>query len=76
MTNDIWASVQACVPGVYGYAADSIYRQIDCHVKGTRYGYWWAGGYSWEFETWRPIVSWDVMVATQCNPGGNPYAPL
>jgi hypothetical protein len=76
-TNNIWHAVQQCVPGLYGSLADSIYMQIKCHVLGSHYGYPWAGGYSWDFETWRPYpVGWDVAFATKCNWGGDPYLPL
>ena len=76
-TNNIWHAVQQCVPGLYGNLADSIYMQIKCHVLGAQYGYWWAGGYSWDFETWRVYpVSWDVAFATSCNWGGDPYYKL
>ena len=67
-TNDIWHSVQQCVGGLYGSRADGVYQQIQCHVRGTL-----AGGYSWDFETWRTPTSWDVAYVTKCNWGGWPY---
>lgn len=51
--------------------------QIKCHALGAQYGYTWAGGYSWDFETWRVYpVEWDVAFATKCNWGGDPYVTL
>lgn len=72
-TNEIWRSVQQCVGGLYGTRADGVYQQIECHVRGARYAYPWAGGYSWDFETWRTPTSWDVAYVTKCNWGGTPY---
>lgn len=71
-TNNIWAAVQQCVPGLYGSVADSVYSQIRCHALGAQYGYWWAGGYSWDVETWRaPYQSNWTMLTSKCNWGGD-----
>lgn len=69
VTNDIWHAVQQCVPGLYGVVADGVYQQIQCHVDGAPFG-----GYSWDFETWREPVSWDVAWLEHCNWGGWPYS--
>jgi hypothetical protein len=75
VTNDIWHAVQQCVPGLYGVVADGVYQQIQCHVDGALV---WgpAGGYSWDFETWREPVSWDVAYWESCNWGGWPYSRI
>ncbi len=57
---------------LYGSVADSVPSQIRCHVLGAQYGYWWAGGYSWDFETWRaPYQSNWTMLTSRCNWGGD-----
>lgn len=78
-TDAIWHAVQACVSGLYGDLADSIYEQIDCHVG---YAYMpgrdghWATGPTFDLESWRPAVG-DVAdefyLVTHCGWGGYPY---
>lgn len=66
-TNDVWHQTQACVPGLYGAIADTIYAQISCHVMGG-----WAPGTSgsymtggtWDLESWHPLG--DVRPGTVC----------
>lgn len=75
-TNEIWHAVQACVSGLYGTLADGIYEQIQCHVIGGLLGPINAGGATYDLETWRPPVSWNVALSSECNWLGWPYAPL
>ena len=49
LTDELWGTVQDCVPDLYGTTADSVYQQLDCHLyfgadeKGT--------GPTWDLET-------------------------
>lgn len=71
-TNDVWHVVQACVPGLTGTVADSIYWQLDCHIaggavyggsdgasRGVITGPEFRTGQSWDLETWQPVMGRD-----------------
>lgn len=73
-TNEVWRAIQACVPGLTGEVADSIYWQLDCHVlgasigsgsdgvsKGAINGPEFATGQSWDLETWQPVMGRDLV---------------
>jgi hypothetical protein len=50
ITNELWHAVQACVPGLYGSLADSVYQQLQCHVW---FGpAWFATGPTYDFESY------------------------
>jgi hypothetical protein len=74
--NEIWHAVQACVPGLYGSLADSIYQQIECHVVGTIGGPLNFGGDTFDFESWRGTTDPANEIPSECNWGGWPYAPV
>ncbi len=67
ITNDIWHLTQACVPDLYGSLADSIYKQIECHVQGgwvkDSDGTYKTGG-TWDLESWTPVQ--QVGFTTAC----------
>jgi hypothetical protein len=86
-----WHAIQACVSGLYGDLADSIWQQLECHQRlawavdpRTRD---WATGPTYDLESWRPKLANDNIVnkvASKC--GGylgfdlhaeysNPYRP-
>lgn len=85
-TNDVWHLVQACVPGLYGALADTIYAQLDCHVwgrflsDGSGYnkanvasgGDGFATGSTWDFESWHTLRAGDLGAykAQTCNGSG------
>ncbi len=71
--HEIWHAVQACVSGLYGNLADSIYQQIECHVLGTISGPLHAGGPTFDFESWRGTTDTSNYIPTKCNWGGWPY---
>lgn len=88
---DEWHAVQACVRGLYGSLADSIWQQLDCHQRMS----WawnpkrrdWFTGPTYDLESWRPPLSDANLVSelrTKClNTLGvdensqpiNPYRP-
>jgi hypothetical protein len=74
--NEIWHAVQACVSGLEGNLADSIYQQIECHVIGTISGPLHAGGDTFDFESWRGTTDPSNYIPTQCNWGGWAYEPV
>lgn len=56
-----WHAVQACVPGLYGDLADSIWQQLECHqwfawawnpLTGA-----WATGDTFDLESYRPKLA-------------------
>ncbi len=70
-----WHAVQACVPGLYGDLADSIWQQLNCHQRlaawiDPRTGTW-ATGDSYDLESWRPPLSWDVLALEAAKRCGN-----
>lgn len=73
VTNEIWHLTQACIPGLYGALADSIYKQIECHVQGG-----WAvtdgeykTGSTWDLESWHPVEQVGVDNACGGTKGSN-----
>lgn len=66
VTNEVWHTTQACIPGLYDELADTIYAQIECHVQGGWVA--WRGDYftgaTWDLESWHPLA--DVRPGTAC----------
>ncbi|MFG1922345.1 hypothetical protein [Cryptosporangium sp. NPDC048952] len=58
---DEWHAVQACVRGLYGSLADSIWQQLDCHQRMS--WVWhplrrdWLTGPTYDLESWRPALT-------------------
>ena len=66
-TVSMWHQIQACVPGLYGRLADSIWQQLECHQWGGLAEF--ATGPTFDFETWRePLDNPNPVsyVATHC----------
>lgn len=63
----LWRAVQACVPGLYGNLADTIYQQLDCHQRLALLPGWKEGGIfqtgpTYDLESWRPkLVGPDIF---------------
>ena len=85
-----WHAIQACVPGLYGNLADSIWQQLECHQRwawALRPDGEWATGPTYDLESWRPKLEDDnffAKSASKCGgylgvePDGefsNPYRP-
>ena len=72
--DSIWHLVQACVPGLYGSLADSIWSQLNCHTwfsalpEWRRYesGSGFASGPSWDLESWHPNFHFTKYVTSHC----------
>jgi hypothetical protein len=68
-----WHAVQACVRGLYGDLADSIWQQLDCHQRMSwawdpKRGDWYTGA-TYDLESWRPPLSGANLVSelrTKC----------
>ncbi|WP_051807559.1 hypothetical protein [Actinoplanes subtropicus] len=64
---DEWHAIQACVRGLYGGLADSIWQQLDCHQRMS----WawdprrrdWLTGPTYDLESWRPPLSGANLVS-------------
>jgi hypothetical protein len=69
---DEWHAIQACVRGLYGDLADSVWQQLDCHQRLS----WawlpfkgWLTGSTYDLESWRPklsIANLATELATEC----------
>lgn len=55
-TVDMWHDIQACVPGLEGARADSVWQQLECHLELAWTG---LGGPSYDLETNTPPLSGD-----------------
>ncbi|HQZ85614.1 MAG TPA: DUF2599 domain-containing protein [Actinomycetota bacterium] len=70
---NMWHVVQACVPGLYGALADSIYGQLACHADLSAlpglHGEPFATGSTWDFESWRPARDELASIASKCSSG-------
>jgi hypothetical protein len=61
-----WHAIQACVSGLYGDLADSIWQQLECHQRLA----WavdprtkeWLTGPDYDLESWRPKLAKDNIV--------------
>lgn len=75
VVNDMWRQVQACVPGLYGDLADSIYQQLECHQTVPLEV---ATGATYDLETWHEKlpgpnpVSYGLTHCLNQNPDGSP----
>ncbi len=67
-TNSMWSQLWQCTPypsGLHGWQGDGLYDQLACHaifsarVPGVT---GWAGGPTWDLESWRPNESYDYML--------------
>ena len=66
VTVKMWHSIQACIPGLYGDVADSIWQQLMCHQA---YPFKGPAGPTWDLETYHPPLSnptWAALAATRC----------
>ena len=67
----MWDELSRCTPIPWrnfmlswnGPQIASAWDQMRCH---NAYAWWYPGTY--DYEQWRPQVSWPVLVATMCNP--------
>ncbi|MFD9122294.1 MULTISPECIES: hypothetical protein [Streptomyces] len=82
-----WHAIQACVPGLYGGVADTIWDQLECHQLNSwmvlpREGSKWATGETYDLESWRPVlprvVSGEALIITEClnHMGVDPAGPF
>jgi hypothetical protein len=82
-----WHAIQACVPGLYGGLADTVWDQLECHqlnswIAVPREGSKWITGDTYELESWRPVLPRAVpgqdLIITRClnDLGVDPAGPL
>ncbi|MGW5703885.1 hypothetical protein [Amycolatopsis japonica] len=82
-----WHAIQACVPGLYGSLADTIWDQLECHQLNSwltipNEGGIWATGNTYDLESWRPTlprwVGGQDLIVTKCLNmlGKDPAGPL
>lgn len=72
--DSIWHLIQACVPGLYGSLADSIWSQLNCHTWFSALPDWrkyesgggFASGPSWDLESWHPNFSHLQYLTSHC----------
>ncbi|MFI6567031.1 hypothetical protein [Streptomyces sp. NPDC050534] len=82
-----WHAIQACVPGLYGGLADTIWDQLECHQLNSwialpREGSKWITGDTYDLESWRPVLPRQVpgqdLIVTHClnSMGVDPAGPF
>ncbi len=75
-TVEMWHAIQACVPGLYGFRADTIWDQLECHqwlalVPSRKAFPEWASGSTYDLETWRPLLRPATYSSWQDSSCGN-----
>ncbi|HYO01044.1 MAG TPA: DUF2599 domain-containing protein [Mycobacterium sp.] len=63
--DEAWAEVLALSPDA---DIPGMQAQFMCHWTFAEFAR--PGKTSWNLEPWRPVVDYDTMVGTGCNPGG------
>ncbi|WP_222724041.1 DUF2599 domain-containing protein [Streptomyces sp. uw30] len=82
-----WHAIQACVPGLYGGLADTIWDQLECHqlnswIAVPQEGSKWITGDTYDLESWRPVlprlVPGEALIVTRClnSLGVDPAGPF
>ncbi|WP_107765640.1 hypothetical protein [Nocardioides terrigena] len=67
-----WHAIQACVSGLYGDLADSIWDQLECHqhlalVPAVHdFAFGWATGETYDLESWRGTFSAGDWISARC----------